>query len=91
MGNMHTKHAGIVATWTQGLNKDKYLRVFIWNSKKSMWRAFDRDKTLARRHDYVGRCNTFPQATGKKGRKSGRKFAEIHLVAGKFGSGVVAH
>lgn len=85
---MHTKHDGLVYTWTIPMNKKHYVRVFIWKNKNIMREAIG----VPGAHAYA-RAGAY--ATKQAGRRSKnlipRKFGELHFYKAKVGSGIVAH
>lgn len=95
----HLKHPGIVATWKLKMDRNHYVRVFIWKDKESMYAAndyrcsFGCNDEMYTGHDYAGYASSCIQRvnveTGK--RDAPPKFGEIYLVENLYHAEAAAH
>lgn len=87
---MHTKQDGLMAAWKIRMYRNHYAVVFVWESDKILQERcaeYGTDEGV-RGMAHAGACG-IDARTAKVSLP--KKFGEIHLVDGKYGSGLVAH
>ena len=85
---MHTHYEGILAHFKVKIHGKYYCQFFIWDTGENMHKSVETSSDTS-----IGHCHAVSWVENYKNGeyRSGKKFAEIHLLKVPIGSGLVAH